>query len=78
MDDARLERLTKLAGGRFRLVSLVQKRMQELITGAHGFGAPDVDNLFERVLREVEEGRIRLELPRADRRALPGARAKKS
>ncbi len=63
MDDARLERLTKQAGGRYRLAALAQKRMQELITAAHGFGEPSVDNMFERVLAEIESGRVKLELP---------------
>ena len=68
MDDARLERLTRIAGGRFRLTSLVQKRMQELIAAAHGFGGPDIDNIFEKVLCEIEEGRVTLELPSGKKR----------
>jgi len=66
MDDARLERLTRRVGGRFKLAALVQKRMQELVSADHGFGEAKVDNLFERVLHEIEEGRIQLELPPAE------------
>lgn len=63
MDEARLEKLTRMVGGRFKLTALVQKRMQELIGSEQGFGTPDVDKVFERVLREVEEGRIALQPP---------------
>jgi DNA-directed RNA polymerase subunit K/omega len=63
MDDTRLERLTQLVGGRFKLTSLVQKRMQQRIAAASsGLGEPLVENLFESVLREIEQGQIRLEL----------------
>lgn len=72
MDDARLERLTKVVGGRFRLTALVQKRMQEITTSAHAFGEPNIDNMFERVLSEIESGRIKIELPEGgEPRVLP-------
>lgn len=68
MDDARLERLTRMVGGRYRLASLVQKRIQELVAGQRTFGdsrPAAADDLMERVLREIEEGRIVLQLPGA-------------
>ena len=75
MDDARLEKLTKMVGGRFRLASLVQKRMQEMTTATHSFSEPNVDNMFERILVEIETGRIKIELPEGeDSHVLPEKR----
>ena len=77
MDDARLEKLTDLAGGRFRLAALVQKRMQELVSTDRGFGEPKIDRLFETILQEIEEGRIRLQVPEGHQ-ALPEEEEKKA
>ena len=65
MDDARLEKLSHQVGGRFKLTALVQRRMQELLSDEHPFGERNIDNLFDNVLREIEEGKISLELPEA-------------
>jgi len=66
MDPERLEKLTRKVGGRFRLTSLLQKRMAELVKGSPAMleVANDVaDNLFEVALREIEAGRIELIRP---------------
>ncbi|HRU06837.1 MAG TPA: DNA-directed RNA polymerase subunit omega [Candidatus Brocadiia bacterium] len=66
MDPERLEKLTRKVGGRFRLTSLLQKRMAELVKGSPAMleVTNDVaDNLFEIALREIEAGRIELIRP---------------
>jgi hypothetical protein len=52
-------------GGRFRLTTLIQKRMQEYHLGGGAF-MPDVRNLnelFELVLGQIERGEIELAEP---------------
>lgn len=66
MDPERLESLTRKVGGRFRLTSLLQKRMAELVKGSPPMleTSDDIaDNLFEIALREIEAGRIELIRP---------------
>jgi DNA-directed RNA polymerase subunit K/omega len=63
LDTARLERLTDLCGGRFRLTALIQKRLQELILNSPRLGETDTQELFETVLNEIESGKITLVLP---------------
>lgn len=66
MDPERLEILTRKVGGRFRLTTLLQKRMAELVKGSPPMleVTNDVaDNLFEIALREIEAGRIELIRP---------------
>ncbi len=62
MDVERLDRLVATVGGRFKLAGLVQKRMQELLSSTQGFGVANVDGLFEKVLQEIEVGKIKLQL----------------
>jgi len=63
MDVERLERLTRKVGGRFRLTSLLQKRLAELVKGSPPLVDLPPNNYLEVALREVEEGRIELLLP---------------
>ena len=60
MDVDRLERLTQKVGGRFRLTSLLQKRLGELVKGSPPLVDLPSNNYFEIALREIEEGRIEL------------------
>ena len=60
MDVDRLERLTQKVGGRFRLTSLLQKRLAELVKGSPPLVDLPSNNYFEIALREIEEGRIEL------------------
>lgn len=61
--EHRVEELSKKIGGRFQLTSLIQKRMREYHLGGRAF-MPDVrnlDELFELVLGQIEDGQIELE-----------------
>ena len=60
MDVERLERLTQKVGGRFRLTSLLQKRLGELVKGSPPLVDLASNNYFEIALREIEDGRIEL------------------
>jgi DNA-directed RNA polymerase subunit K/omega len=63
--EQKVEELSKQVGGRFVLTALIQKRMREYHLGGRTF-MPDVRNLnelFELVLEEIEQGQITLELP---------------
>ena len=60
MDVDRLEQLTQKVGGRFRLTSLLQKRLSELVKGSPPLVDLPSNNYFEIALREIEEGRIEL------------------
>ena len=63
MDVERLEQLTAKVGGRFRLTSLLQKRLAELVKGSPPLVDLPSNNYFEIALREIEEGRIELLRP---------------
>ena len=74
MDPERLEQLTRKVGGRFRLTTLLQKRMGELVKGSPPMlemSDEIADNLFEIALREIEAGRIELIRPFVTQEALP-------
>lgn len=61
----RIENLSNELGGRFKLTSLIQKRIREYYVTGRAF-MPKVDNLdelFELVLSQIQEGQIRLRLP---------------
>ena len=61
--EQKVEELSKKVGGRFRLTSLIQKRMREYHLGGRAF-MPDVknlDELFGLVLGQIEDGQIELE-----------------
>lgn len=63
MNVDRLERLTKIAGGRFHLTSLLQKRLAELVKGSPPMVDLPSNNLFEVAMAEIEEGRVMLAEP---------------
>jgi DNA-directed RNA polymerase subunit omega len=60
MDVERLERLTDKVGGRFRLTTLLQKRLTELVKGSPAMVDLPSRNYLEIALAEIEEGRIEL------------------
>ena len=60
MDVERLEKLTTKVGGRFRLTTLLQKRLVELVRGSPAMVDMPSNNYFEIALAEIEEGRIEL------------------
>ena len=70
MEEARIEKLSRMVGGRFKLAALIQKRMQQLVHGSTGFGEPVIDGIFRRVLAEIEEGQVTLKLPSGEEEAV--------
>jgi len=60
MDESRIHDLAKRVGGRFRLASLVQKRLLELNRGQRRLVDDDSKYPLAVVLREIEEGQIDL------------------
>ena len=60
--DSRLiqEELVKKFGGKFRLSSLIQKRLQELKDGATPMVRWEGSDLQALVIREIQEGKIDL------------------
>lgn len=63
LDNARLERLVEVAGGKFKLTALIQKRLRDLILNSPRLGETDTHALFETVLDEIESGNVGLRLP---------------
>lgn len=66
-EEARVERISGLVGGRFKLTTIILKRMQEYHKMGRAF-MPTVssfDELFNYVLDEIERGKIGLALPTA-------------
>ncbi len=63
--EGRVEELSRLVGGRFKLTTLVQKQAREYIRGGRAFmpNVRNMDELFEYILDEIEQGRIQLLLP---------------
>lgn len=59
----RLERLTQKVGGRFRLTTLLQKRLSELVKGSPPLVDLPSSDYFEIALCEIEEGKIELLRP---------------
>jgi DNA-directed RNA polymerase subunit K/omega len=64
-EEGRVEELSRMVGGRFKLTTLIQKQALEYYRGGRAF-MPTVrnfDELFNYILDEIEEGRIELLLP---------------
>ena len=59
----RLEKLTQKVGGRFRLTTLLHKRLAELVKGSPALVDLPSKDYFEVALREIEEGKIELLRP---------------
>jgi DNA-directed RNA polymerase subunit K/omega len=62
LEELKSEKMIKKVGGRFKLVALVQRRMQELLQGQR----PLIDNteymsLIEIVAQEILQGKIYFE-----------------
>lgn len=64
-EEGRVEKLSRLVGGRFKLTSLIQKQAREYYMGGRAFmpSVRNFDELFSYILDEIEEGKIRLLLP---------------
>ncbi len=60
MDESRIDRLARKAGGRFKLASLVMKRLVDINRGSQPLAEPEGNNLLYTALREVELDLVRL------------------
>ena len=58
----RSDDIVEKAGGRFKLVALIQRRWLQLMQGARPMVSPKGLTELEVVLKEIEEGKIELEL----------------
>lgn len=57
----RIDELAEQLGGRFKLASLIQRRLQEIIRTAPHVIHSTSESPLRMVLREIEEGKIELE-----------------
>jgi hypothetical protein len=62
--EERVEQLARKLKGRFKLTTLIQKQMREYHLGGRAFmpNVRNVNELFEYILTQIENGEIRLEL----------------
>ena len=60
MDEASIDRLARKVGGRFKLASLVMKRLMEINRGSQPLVEPEHENMLYNVLGEIEHDVIRL------------------
>ena len=70
MDEATIDRLARRVGGRFKLTSLVTKRLIEINRGSQFLVEPEDDNMMYNVLAEIDHDLIglvpRLPAPEGD------------
>jgi hypothetical protein len=64
-EEGRVEELSRLVGGRFRLTTLIQKQAREYYVGGRTFmpSVRNFDELFNYILDEIEQKKITLVLP---------------
>ena len=64
-EEGRVEELSKKLGGRFRLTSLIQKQARDYYRGGRAFmpSVRNMDELFNYILDEIEDGKITLLFP---------------
>ena len=58
IEDLKDETLIDMVGGRFRLTSLIQKRLRELMMGARPLVEPGMMTPMEIAVREIREEKI--------------------
>jgi len=63
-EEGRVEELSRRLGGRFKLTALIQKQAREYYRGGRAFmpNVRNLDELFNYILDEVEEGKVALAL----------------
>ncbi len=61
LDELREEEIVNKVGGRFKLSTLIQKRMVALNSGARALVELDTNNKMEIVVREIMEDKIYLD-----------------
>lgn len=57
----RIDDLAEKMGGRFRLATLIQRRMQEIVRTAPHVFQQSRESPLRMVIKEIEEGKIELE-----------------
>lgn len=64
-EEGRVDELSKKTGGRFKLTVLIEKQARDYYAGGRAFmpSVRNVDELFNYILDEIEEGKVVLELP---------------
>ena len=60
MDEARIDQLARKVGGRFKLASLVMKRLVDINRGSQPLVDPEGGSMLNVALREVELDLVRL------------------
>jgi DNA-directed RNA polymerase subunit omega len=60
MDEALVDRLARKVSGRFKLATLIMKRLVEINRGSQPMVEPETENLLTAVLREADLDLIRL------------------
>jgi DNA-directed RNA polymerase subunit K/omega len=70
-EQNRVEQLSKMVGGRFKLTTLLQKQAREYYAGGRAFmpSVRNLDELFNYILDEIQAGKIGLELREAEQEA---------
>lgn len=73
-EEGRVEELSKLVGGRFRLTVLIQKQAQDYYAAGRTFmpSVRNFDELFNYILDEIEDGKIELQLREPGEKPEPG------
>jgi DNA-directed RNA polymerase subunit K/omega len=63
-EEHRIEQLSRMVGGRFKLATLLQKQAREYYAGGRAFmpSVRNLDELFNYILEEVQDGKITLVL----------------
>jgi hypothetical protein len=66
--EGRVEELSKLIQGRFKLTTLIQKQARDYYRGGRAFmpSVRNLDELFNYILDEIEDGKIELLLRGGD------------
>ena len=64
-EESHIEELTKRAGGRFKLTTLLLKQARDYYAGGRAFmpSVRNLDELFNYILDEIREGKVALESP---------------
>ncbi len=64
-EEGRVEELSRLVGGRFKLTALIQKQAREYYVAGRTFmpSVRNFDELFNYILDEIEQKKITLMLP---------------
>jgi len=60
MEPQVLEGLLKRVGGKFKLVSLYQKRMRELVRGLPPLAQTDTNDIWDVAAKEIVDGKVEL------------------